>query len=103
MCSREADDDIYATLTEVLPSDWRIHIHCYTDTLELAKKLLAHFPNLVFGISKLSCSVLQTPTQIDVAGVVTYASNKNTTALLEHFAELDETPRFVLETGAFVI
>ncbi|GAA5823245.1 hypothetical protein JCM3770_000095 [Rhodotorula araucariae] len=60
--TREADDDILRILTEELPRDQRLHIHCFTDSPALAASLLAHFPNLYIGIT----------------GVVTYASNVNT-------------------------
>lgn len=49
-------------LTEELPKEQRIHVHCFTDSPEVATKLLDHFPNLYIGIT----------------GVITYSSNVNT-------------------------
>jgi TatD DNase family protein len=92
--TREADEDIYTILTEELPTTTRIHIHCFTDTPELASKLLSHFPNLYFGIT----------------GVVTFASNLNTSQVLRDLitstpSTPDQTrPRFLLETdGPFML
>lgn len=82
--TREADDDIYATLTDVVPKEWSIHIHCFTDTPELGQKLLDHFPNVYFGLT----------------GVLTYASNTNTANLLRHMITRPESPRIVLETDS---
>ena len=49
--TREADNDIFEILTAELPSDTRVHVHCFTDDIELCRKLTAHFPNLVIGIT----------------------------------------------------
>lgn len=49
--TREADEDIERILKEEMPKDWPIHVHCFTDTLVLASKLLDHFSNLVIGIT----------------------------------------------------
>lgn len=64
--TREADDDIYRILTEELPKEQRVHVHCFTDSPEVAGKLLDHFPNLYIGIT----------------GVITYSSNLNTSRAL---------------------
>lgn len=82
--TREADDDIYSILTEVVPKEWSIHIHCFTDTPELGQKLLDFFPNLYFGLT----------------GVLTYSSNTNTANLLRHMTTRPEPPRIVLETDS---
>ncbi|GJN87440.1 hypothetical protein Rhopal_000389-T1 [Rhodotorula paludigena] len=60
--TREADDDILRILTEELPREQRLHIHCFTDSPSLAASLLSHFPHLYIGIT----------------GVITYSSNLNT-------------------------
>ncbi|KAG8683276.1 hypothetical protein FRC08_014381, partial [Ceratobasidium sp. 394] len=49
--TREADEDIYQILTTHVPKEWKIHIHCFTDSVDLAERLLAHFPNLYIGIT----------------------------------------------------
>ncbi|KAG8908499.1 hypothetical protein FRB99_005858 [Tulasnella sp. 403] len=99
--TREADDDIFEILHEHVPKDHKnlnvmkktkIHIHCFTDTPELAKKLLDHFPNLYIGIT----------------GVVTFATNANTRQVIENLVKASPcTPstspsplRVLLETDA---
>lgn len=65
--TREADDDIYRILTEELRESRevvKLHIHCFTDSPELAEKILAFFPNAYIGIT----------------GVITYSSNVNTSS-----------------------
>ncbi|KAG8872925.1 hypothetical protein FRB98_009301 [Tulasnella sp. 332] len=93
--TREADEDILPILKEHVPKDHRIHVHCFTDSPELASSLLEHFPNLYIGIT----------------GVVTYATNLNTTKVIQNMVAdrlskgvtLETKPpslRIVLETDA---
>ncbi|KAH8924148.1 Metallo-dependent hydrolase, partial [Atractiella rhizophila] len=85
--TREADVDVWRILREELGEDRerRIHIHCFSDTVELAKNLLDFFPNLYIGIT----------------GVTTYPSNVNTPAVLAHLVRRDpDHPRFLLETDS---
>ncbi|GAA5886025.1 hypothetical protein JCM5296_007066 [Sporobolomyces johnsonii] len=87
--TREADDDILRILTEELPRDSRCHIHCMTDGLPLATALLSHFPNLYIGVT----------------GVITFASNLNTTAIVRHLGRSCSPSdpsglRILLETDA---
>ncbi|CEL61626.1 Putative deoxyribonuclease TATDN2 OS=Homo sapiens GN=TATDN2 PE=1 SV=2 [Rhizoctonia solani AG-1 IB] len=88
--TREADDDIWEILSNNVPRDWKIHIHCFTDSPVLAKKLLDHFPNLYIGIT----------------GVITYSTNKNTAAVVRMLAtsppvDPSRSPlRILLETDA---
>lgn len=49
--TREAEDDTFAIMTANVPVDWKIHIHCFTSSLEFAQKLMKHFPNLVIGFT----------------------------------------------------
>ena len=50
--SRDASDDTYRLMTETLPSDWKIHLHCFTgDDNEFAQKMLKAFPNLCIGFT----------------------------------------------------
>lgn len=49
--TREAEDDTFQILTSLVPSDYPIHIHCFTSSLEFAKKLMNHFSNLYFGFT----------------------------------------------------
>ncbi|KAG8721029.1 hypothetical protein FRC09_008588 [Ceratobasidium sp. 395] len=90
--TREADEDIYEILTTHVPKEWKIHIHCFTDSVELAEKLLAYFPNLYIGIT----------------GVITYATNLNTAQVIRNLIKAGPNPtdptrsplRIVLETDA---
>ncbi|CAE6460391.1 unnamed protein product [Rhizoctonia solani] len=88
--TREADDDIWEILSKNVPKEWKIHIHCFTDSPDLAKKLLDHFPNLYIGIT----------------GVITYATNENTSAVVRMLAtsppvDSSRSPlRILLETDA---
>ncbi|CAE6450757.1 unnamed protein product [Rhizoctonia solani] len=88
--TREADEDIWDILSTHVPKEWKIHIHCFTDSVDLAKKLLDHFPNLYIGIT----------------GVITYATNANTAAVVRMLAKSppvdpSRSPlRIVLETDA---
>ncbi|KAK4051935.1 hypothetical protein OIV83_002640 [Microbotryomycetes sp. JL201] len=68
--TREADDDIWRILTEEVPREQRLHIHCFTDSPQLASKLLDHFPHLMIGIT----------------GVITYSSNLNTAQVVRDMA-----------------
>jgi TatD DNase family protein len=67
-------------LTTHVPKETHIHVHCFTDAPELAASLLAHFPNLYIGVT----------------GVITYASNTNTSEVVR------ATPleRLLLETDS---
>ncbi|KEP47854.1 TatD DNase family protein [Rhizoctonia solani 123E] len=88
--TREANDDIWDILSTHVPKEWKIHIHCFTDSPTLAKKLLDHFPNLYIGIT----------------GVITYATNENTSAVVRMLAtsppvDPSRSPlRILLETDA---
>ncbi|KAG9087481.1 hypothetical protein FRC06_002519 [Ceratobasidium sp. 370] len=90
--TREADEDIYEILTTHVPKEWKIHVHCFTDSVDLAEKLLAYFPNLLIGIT----------------GVLTYATNLNTAQVIRNLVKSGPNPtdptrsplRIVLETDA---
>ncbi|KAF8151344.1 hypothetical protein B0H34DRAFT_801104 [Crassisporium funariophilum] len=84
--TREANEDTERILKEEVPKDHRIHIHCFTDAPEFAKRLLDHFPNLYIGIT----------------GVITYATNVDTSTVIREMstAEPDKPLRIVLETDA---
>ncbi|GAA5884680.1 hypothetical protein JCM6882_005347 [Rhodosporidiobolus microsporus] len=87
--TREADDDILQILTEELPKGQRIHIHCFTDSPQLASSLLDHFPNLFIGIT----------------GVVSFSSNLNTAQVVRDLGakcspDSPEGLRIVMETDA---
>jgi len=50
---REAEYDCFVIMKEILPKNWKIHLHCYTGDLEQAEQYMAHFPNLYFGVTNL--------------------------------------------------
>ncbi|GIZ04665.1 putative deoxyribonuclease TATDN2 [Caerostris extrusa] len=50
---REAHDDGMKIINEILPKDYTIHLHCFTDTWENAKNWLDEFPNLFIGITNV--------------------------------------------------
>ncbi|KAF6751932.1 hydrolase [Ephemerocybe angulata] len=83
--TREAEEDTERILKEVVPKDHRIHIHCFTDSPDFAKRLLDWFPNLYIGVT----------------GVVTYATNANTSQVVKELVSAEGSPlRIVLETDA---
>ncbi|KZT30008.1 hypothetical protein NEOLEDRAFT_1054835 [Neolentinus lepideus HHB14362 ss-1] len=83
--TREAEEDTERILKEEVPRDHRIHIHCYTDSPELAQRLLDHFPNLYIGIT----------------GVITCSTNLNTSAVIRNFTSSPSSAmRILLETDA---
>lgn len=81
--TREAEEDTYRILSEEVPKDYKFHVHCFTDSAELARNILAYWPNAYIGIT----------------GVVTFSSLKTTTSLLQEEGKsiLD---RIVLETDS---
>ncbi|GAA6038934.1 hypothetical protein JCM8097_000581 [Rhodosporidiobolus ruineniae] len=87
--TREADSDILQLLTEELPREQKLHIHCFTDAPSLAAAILDHFPNSVIGIT----------------GVVSFQSNLNTAQVIRDLGakcspDSPEGLRIVLETDA---
>jgi TatD DNase family protein len=85
----------------------QIHVHCFTDSPELAGRLLEHFPNLYIGITgkcqyryRSVMSVL-----ILCEGVITYRTNLNTANVIKNMMtganSLDDIAlRILLETDA---
>lgn len=50
---REAEADCFEIMKDILPSDWHIHLHCYTGDMEQADKYMTQFSNLFFGVTNL--------------------------------------------------
>ena len=48
---RDAEEDLMKILTKYVPNEWKIHLHCFTGTLDSARLFLDHYPNLYLGIS----------------------------------------------------
>ncbi|EDR07031.1 uncharacterized protein LACBIDRAFT_328304 [Laccaria bicolor S238N-H82] len=84
--TREAEEDTEKILKEEVTKDYKIHVHCFSDSPEFAARLLAHFPNFYIGIT----------------GVITYSSNTNTSAVISQMssASPSEPLRILLETDA---
>jgi len=49
--SRDSGDDTYEILKGFLPPEHSVHVHCFTDGADVARKLVAEFPNLFFGFT----------------------------------------------------
>jgi TatD DNase family protein len=49
--TREAEQDTLDILIKEAPKDWRIHVHCFTSSPDMAGKLLAAFPRLKLGFT----------------------------------------------------
>lgn len=76
--TREAEEDTLAIMQAEIPPDWKIHVHCFTSSLDMAEKLLAYFPNLCLGFT----------------GIITF---KNALEL-QNVAKAIPLDRFLLET-----
>ena len=48
---REAEEDLLEVLSASVPSDWKIHLHCFTGKLLMANRFLDAFPNLFIGVT----------------------------------------------------
>jgi len=81
--TREAEDDSFAIMSEHVPREWKIHVHCFTSSLQFAQRLMEHFPNLVFGFT----------------GVVTFGNAQDVQSVVQSVP----LERMVLETdGPFL-
>eukprot|EP01114_Cavostelium_apophysatum_P023872 TRINITY_DN9138_c0_g1_i1.p1 TRINITY_DN9138_c0_g1~~TRINITY_DN9138_c0_g1_i1.p1 ORF type:complete len:273 (+),score=27.24 TRINITY_DN9138_c0_g1_i1:1-819(+) len=81
--TREAESDTMSMMKEHLPRDWKLHVHCFTDSLKFAKDLMEEFENLFIGFT----------------GVITF---KNTLDL-QNVAKEIPLDRLLLETdGPFM-
>ena len=49
--TRDAEEDTLELMRANLPRDAKVHVHCFTSSLELAEALLAAFPNLCLGFT----------------------------------------------------
>ncbi|KAK3588567.1 hypothetical protein CHS0354_026172 [Potamilus streckersoni] len=50
---RDAEEDCLRILREMVPSDYKIHCHCFTGYYENAKLWMEAFPNLYIGLTPL--------------------------------------------------
>lgn len=79
--TREAEADTLQLLKELVPSDYPLHLHCYTDTPALLQALLKDWTNLYVGFS----------------GIVTF-KNASVVRSCVPMVPLD---RLLLETGPY--
>lgn len=49
--TREAEADTLDILKREAPQDWKIHVHCFTSSPDMAERLLAWFPGLCLGFT----------------------------------------------------
>ena len=50
---QDAKDDCLQIVTEVLPLQWKIHLHCYTNNGKNGRNWCKRFPNLCIGLTPL--------------------------------------------------
>ncbi|XP_004452751.1 LOW QUALITY PROTEIN: putative deoxyribonuclease TATDN2 [Dasypus novemcinctus] len=48
---READEDLLGIMKKFVPSDYKIHRHCFTGSYPVIEPLLKHFPNMSVGFT----------------------------------------------------
>ncbi|KAL4226813.1 putative deoxyribonuclease tatdn2 [Mactra antiquata] len=60
--SRDAEDDCIEILKEIVPRNWKIHCHCFTNAYKNATKWMDEFPNLFIGVTPLVTYRSATPT-----------------------------------------
>jgi TatD DNase family protein len=48
--SRKAADETFEIMKDLLPHDHRVHVHCFSDTVKDAERLLNSFPHVVRAI-----------------------------------------------------
>lgn len=49
--TREAEKDTLEIFEKAIPRDYKVHVHCYTDSWWLAEKVLDGWPNAVIGFT----------------------------------------------------
>jgi len=78
--SREAEEETYNLLKQHVPKDWRVHIHCCTDSPSAVKRLINEFPNVFIGFT----------------GVITFRSAE----IVRETVKITPLERILLETDA---
>eukprot|EP01116_Phalansterium_solitarium_P010422 TRINITY_DN2517_c0_g1_i1.p1 TRINITY_DN2517_c0_g1~~TRINITY_DN2517_c0_g1_i1.p1 ORF type:complete len:345 (+),score=-53.42 TRINITY_DN2517_c0_g1_i1:48-1082(+) len=77
--SRNAEDVTWSILMELLPKDWKVHMHCFNESASHAKRLISEFSNLFIGFT----------------GAITFASAQPVCDIIRDVVPLD---RILLET-----
>uniref|UniRef100_W5MZ53 TatD DNase domain containing 2 n=1 Tax=Lepisosteus oculatus TaxID=7918 RepID=W5MZ53_LEPOC len=57
---RGADEDLFDIMKKMVPRDYKIHRHCFTDSYEVIEPFLKEFPNMSVGFT----AVLTYPTAV---------------------------------------
>ena len=78
--TREAEEETLSMMKSHLPRDWKIHVHCFTDSLPFAKRLLSEFDNLYIGFT----------------GVITFKNSE----VLQNVVKEIPLEKMLLETGS---
>ena len=80
----------------------QMHVHCFTDSPELALRLIDHFKNLYIGITGQQHRVCDhSGAEVYTIGVITYTSNLNTANLIRALVTSPSPSlRILLETDA---
>lgn len=47
---RDAEDDLLQILSNHVPHDWKMHLHCFTGSSDMAETFMSEFPNLYIGL-----------------------------------------------------
>ncbi len=55
--------DTLKIMKEHVPKEWRVHVHCFTSSLDLAKSMLDEWPNLFIGYTGV-CGFLHRLNQV---------------------------------------
>uniref|UniRef100_H3B225 TatD DNase domain containing 2 n=1 Tax=Latimeria chalumnae TaxID=7897 RepID=H3B225_LATCH len=50
---RDADKDLLDIMRKIVPKDYKIHRHCFTDRYDVIEPFLEEFPNLMVGFTAL--------------------------------------------------
>ncbi|KAG8436052.1 hypothetical protein GDO86_007234 [Hymenochirus boettgeri] len=50
---RDADDDLFDIMKKFVPSDYKIHRHCFTGSYNVIEPFLKEFPNMAVGFTAL--------------------------------------------------
>lgn len=77
---RDAEDDVIECMGQIVPREWKIHLHCYTGSMGNLQKFFDAFPCLCVGFT----------------GVVTFASAQQ----VQQCAQETPLDRLLLETDA---
>lgn len=64
--SRNAELETIEIINRCIPTDWPVHVHCFTSSLQMAQQLLQSHSNLCLGFT----GVVTFPSAVDVCQVV---------------------------------